>query len=103
MQQRRGIGIVAILIIALIAGRFFKNVEVGLIIGLAIGLVSGSLIRNSKKSDDDIKSILAFKFLKMKQQNKLPIFSTWRRWYFFVIIFLLLLIIFFAWFTKYFA
>jgi hypothetical protein len=53
MQQRRGIGIVAILIIALIAGRFFKNVEVGLIIGLAIGLLSGSLIRNSKKSDDD--------------------------------------------------
>jgi hypothetical protein len=39
----------------------------------------------------------------MKNENKIPLFATWRRWYVFVIGVLLLLIIFFAWFTKHFA
>jgi len=39
----------------------------------------------------------------MSEKNKIPLFSSWRRWYLFVIMALLLLIIFFVWFTKYFA
>ncbi len=39
----------------------------------------------------------------MKDKEKIPLFTTWNRWYFFVIAVLVLLIIFFAWFTKYFA
>ncbi|MES2332228.1 MAG: hypothetical protein V4539_21650 [Bacteroidota bacterium] len=36
-------------------------------------------------------------------KNKIPLFSTWRRWYAFVIGVLVFLIFFFAWFTKHFA
>ncbi len=39
----------------------------------------------------------------MTDNNKIPFFSSWRRWYFFVIGVLVLLIVFFVWFTKYFA
>jgi len=39
----------------------------------------------------------------MTDKNKIPLFSSWHRWYFFVILVLVLLIIFFAWFTKFFA
>lgn len=48
MQQRRGIGFVTLIIIGIILGYFFKNVEVGLVIGLGIGLLSGSLLRGRK-------------------------------------------------------
>ncbi len=48
MQQRRGIGFVTLIIIGIILGYFFKNVEVGLVIGLGIGLLSGSLLRGGK-------------------------------------------------------
>jgi len=39
----------------------------------------------------------------MSHKDKIPVFSSWRRWYFFVLLVLLLLIIFFAWFTKFFS
>lgn len=39
----------------------------------------------------------------MTDNEKIPQFKTWRKWYFFVIGVLLLLIILFTWFTKYFA
>ncbi len=39
----------------------------------------------------------------MDDKNKIPVFSTWRKWYAFVIGVLVLLIVFFAWFTKYFS
>ena len=35
--------------------------------------------------------------------DKIPVFKSWRQWYFFVIAFLVLLIIFFNFFTKYFS
>ncbi len=39
----------------------------------------------------------------MTDNEKIPLFKTWRKWYFFVIGVLMLLIILFTWFTKYFA
>jgi len=35
--------------------------------------------------------------------DKVPLFSSWKRWYLFVLGVLLLLIIFFTWFTKHFS
>lgn len=35
--------------------------------------------------------------------DKAPLFKSWRQWYFIVIAFLVLLIIFFNFFTKYFS
>jgi len=35
--------------------------------------------------------------------DKIPVFKTWNRWYWFVILFLILLIILFNLFTKYFS
>lgn len=39
----------------------------------------------------------------MTNKDKIPVFSSWLRWYFFVLLVLVLLIIFFAWFTKFFS
>jgi len=39
----------------------------------------------------------------MKQEEKIPLFRSWKQWYAFVIVFLVLLVIFFSWFTKYFS
>ncbi len=48
MNTRRGIGVFGIVLIGLIIGEFLKNVKIGLIIGLALGLLaSGMLRRNS--------------------------------------------------------
>jgi hypothetical protein len=49
MQQRKGIGIVTILLIGLGIGFFIKNVKVGLVIGLMLGLLAGGLIRGGNK------------------------------------------------------
>jgi uncharacterized membrane protein (UPF0136 family) len=49
MHPRKKIGIGTLLIIGITLGYFFKNVEIGLLIGLAIGLLSGSLLNNKKE------------------------------------------------------
>ncbi|MFN3666175.1 MAG: hypothetical protein ACK4S0_08455 [Sediminibacterium sp.] len=46
MKQRRQIGIFTIVIIGVGLGLLIKNVRIGLLIGLALGLFAGSLIRN---------------------------------------------------------
>ena len=49
MQPRKRIGIVTILIIGLGIGYFIKNVKIGLIIGLGLGLLAGGLIGGGNK------------------------------------------------------
>lgn len=49
MQPRKRIGIFTILIIGLAIGFFIKNVKVGLVIGLALGLLAGGMIVSGKK------------------------------------------------------
>lgn len=44
MQPRKRIGIVTIILIGLAIGFFIKNVKVGLVIGLGLGLLAGGLI-----------------------------------------------------------
>ncbi len=41
--------------------------------------------------------------MKEPDNRRIPLFSTWSRWYFFVLAVLVLLIVFFAWFTKFFS
>jgi hypothetical protein len=48
MQQRRGIGIVLLILVAIIIGEFLKNVKLGLIIGLALGLLMSGLMSSRK-------------------------------------------------------
>ena len=48
MQQRRAISLGLLIVIGLILGFFLKNVKIGLIIGLGIELLSGSLLRGRK-------------------------------------------------------
>jgi uncharacterized membrane protein (UPF0136 family) len=48
MQPRKRIGIVTLLLIGLGIGFFIKNVKIGLIIGLALGLLAGGLISGRK-------------------------------------------------------
>ncbi len=47
-KPRRKIGIVTLLLIALGIGLLIKNVKIGLVIGLAIGLLAGGLLSNNK-------------------------------------------------------
>jgi uncharacterized membrane protein (UPF0136 family) len=47
MQKRKGIGIGTILIIGITLGYFFKNVEIGLVVGLGIGLLAGGLLSSN--------------------------------------------------------
>ncbi len=44
MQSRRKIGIFTILIIGLGIGFFLKNVKIGLIVGLILGVLGGGLM-----------------------------------------------------------
>jgi len=37
------------------------------------------------------------------EDEKVPLFGSWRNWYLFVVLFLVMLIIFFTLFTKYFG
>jgi len=46
MKQRRQIGIFTIVLIGVGVGLLIKNVRIGLLIGLGLGLFAGSLIRN---------------------------------------------------------
>lgn len=48
-QSRRDIAIAICLIAGLILGSLIKRVHIGLIIGLALGLLAASLISNRKK------------------------------------------------------
>jgi hypothetical protein len=49
MQPRKRIGIVTILLIGLGIGYFIKNVKIGLIIGLGLGLLAGGMIGGGNK------------------------------------------------------
>ncbi len=48
MQPRKRIGIVTVILIGLAIGFFIKNVKIGLIIGLGLGLMAGGLLRGGK-------------------------------------------------------
>jgi hypothetical protein len=45
MHPRRKIGFFFLVVIGLVLGLAIKNIEIGLITGLAIGLLAGSLVR----------------------------------------------------------
>ena len=49
MQPRKRIGIVTIILIGLAIGFFIKNVKIGLIIGLGLGLLAGGMISGGNK------------------------------------------------------
>ena len=49
MQPRKRIGIVTIILIGLAIGFFIKNVKIGLIIGLGLGLLAGGMISGGSK------------------------------------------------------
>ncbi len=49
MQPRKRIGIVTIILIGLGIGFFIKNVKVGLIIGLMLGLLAGGMLSSGNK------------------------------------------------------
>lgn len=49
MQPRKRIGIVTIILIGLAIGFFIKNVKLGLIIGLGLGLLAGGMISGGSK------------------------------------------------------
>jgi hypothetical protein len=44
-DKRRKLGFIFIIILGLVIGRFIKNVEIGLIIGLLLGVFAGGLVR----------------------------------------------------------
>lgn len=48
MQQRKGISLFMILLVALAIGYFIKNVEAGLLIGLGLGLLMSGLLSRRK-------------------------------------------------------
>ncbi|MBC7650682.1 MAG: hypothetical protein H7101_02915 [Deinococcales bacterium] len=48
MQKRKGISFFMILVIALAIGFFIKNVKLGLIIGLTLGLLMSGLLSSRK-------------------------------------------------------
>ena len=49
MNKRRGISVFGIVLIALIIGEFLKNVRIGLIIGLALGLLASGMLKKRAK------------------------------------------------------
>lgn len=49
MQPRKRIGIVTIILIGLGIGFFIKNVKVGLVIGLMLGLLAGGMISSGNR------------------------------------------------------
>ena len=48
MQPRKRIGIITIVLIGLGIGFFIKNVKIGLIIGLGLGLLAGGMLSSKK-------------------------------------------------------
>jgi len=49
VRSRKPMSILTILIIALAIGFFLKSVKLGLIIGLALGLLAGGMMSSGKK------------------------------------------------------
>lgn len=49
MHPRKRIGIVTIILIGLGIGFFIKNVKVGLVIGLMLGLLAGGMISSGNR------------------------------------------------------
>lgn len=49
MQGRRRVSVLTILLIALGIGFLLKNVRLGLIIGLGLGLIAGGLISGKRR------------------------------------------------------
>ncbi len=49
MQQRKGISAFMIIVIAVAIGFFIKNVKIGLIIGLTLGLLMSGLLSSRRK------------------------------------------------------
>jgi F0F1-type ATP synthase assembly protein I len=49
MQPRKRIGFVTLIILGLGIGIFLKNVKIGLIVGLMLGLLAGGLLSSSTK------------------------------------------------------
>ena len=49
MQSKRRMGIFTILLLGLAIGFFIKNVKIGLVIGLGLGLMAGGLIGGGNK------------------------------------------------------
>lgn len=48
MQPRKRIGIVTLLLIGLALGYAIKNVKIGLVIGLGLGLLAGGLLSSKR-------------------------------------------------------
>jgi hypothetical protein len=51
MHPRRKIGFFFLIIIGVVLGFAIKNIEIGLVLGLAIGLLAASLVGKSKQQD----------------------------------------------------
>lgn len=49
MQQRKGISAFMLILIAVAIGVFIKNVKIGLIIGLTLGLLMSGLLSSKRK------------------------------------------------------
>ncbi len=49
MKQRKKIGFLTIILIGVGVGFFIKNVKIGLIIGLVLGLLGGSIMSSKSK------------------------------------------------------
>ena len=49
MQPRKRIGIATILLMGLAIGFFIKNVKIGLVIGLGLGLLAGGMISGGNR------------------------------------------------------
>ncbi|MDP2421097.1 MAG: hypothetical protein Q8M30_07225 [Sediminibacterium sp.] len=49
MQPRKKISFFMLVIIGMVIGLFLKNVKVGLLIGLALGLLGGGLLNSKSK------------------------------------------------------
>ncbi len=49
MQPRKRIGFVTLVLIGLGIGIFLKNVKIGLIVGLMLGLLAGGLLTGGNK------------------------------------------------------
>ena len=49
MQPRKRISVITIILIGLAIGFFIKNVKIGLIIGLGLGLLAGGMLSGGTK------------------------------------------------------
>lgn len=49
MQQRKRMGVITLVLIGLAIGMFLKNVKIGLVIGLLLGVSAGNLMGGSRR------------------------------------------------------